>query len=107
MTAGELLRDARRRHGLTQKQLAIRTGTTQSAISRIERDQVSPTVATLQALLEQLNEELVLSASEVPWGIDTTLFEVTLRMTPDERLATATTWGNFVLRIQGAAHRAA
>ena len=49
----------------------------------------------------------MLSASEVPWGIDTTLFEVTLRMTPDERLATATTWGNFVLRIQGAAGRAA
>ena len=32
-------------------QLAVRAGTTQSAISRIERDRVSPSVETLRELL--------------------------------------------------------
>ncbi|MDP9227535.1 MAG: helix-turn-helix domain-containing protein, partial [Actinomycetota bacterium] len=41
-TPGQLLREARRRHGVSQKRLAIRAGTTQSAISRIEGDRVSP-----------------------------------------------------------------
>src|SRR5215213_2371072 len=50
-TPGHLLREARRRHGVSQARLAIRAGTTQSAISRIERDQVSPTVETLRGLL--------------------------------------------------------
>jgi transcriptional regulator with XRE-family HTH domain len=106
VTPGELLRDARRRHGLTQKQLAIRTGTTQSAISRIERDQVSPTVETLAALLAQMNEELVLASTEIDWGFDRTLLNEALRMSPDERLATATAWANFVGRHQGIARRA-
>jgi UDP-N-acetylglucosamine 1-carboxyvinyltransferase len=33
---GNLVRDARRHHGLTQSQLADRLGTSQSAIARIE-----------------------------------------------------------------------
>ena len=59
-TPGQLLREARRRHGVTQAQLAIRASTTQSAISRIERDQVSPSVETLRELLHLLGEDLVL-----------------------------------------------
>src|SRR6201996_933486 len=35
---GALLRQARVRHELSQEQLAIRAGTTQSAIARMERD---------------------------------------------------------------------
>jgi transcriptional regulator with XRE-family HTH domain len=107
VTAGQLLREARLRHGLTQKQLAMRVGTTQSAISRIERDQVSPTIETLQALLAQLGEELVLGCRDVPSAIDRTLYEATLRMTPEERLAAATAWGTFVLRNRGIAGSAA
>jgi transcriptional regulator with XRE-family HTH domain len=65
VSPGQLLREARRRHGVTQRGLAIRAGTTQSAISRIERDQVSPTVETLARLLDLLGEELVLAANEI------------------------------------------
>lgn len=68
MTAGELLRDARRRHGLTQRQLAIRAQTSQAAISRIERDVVSPTVETLGELLWMMNERLELGTEPVNWG---------------------------------------
>jgi transcriptional regulator with XRE-family HTH domain len=73
MTAGALLRTTRRRHGLTQRQLAIRARTSQAAISRIERDLVSPAVATLAELLRLMNEELVLEAREVDGGHDVTL----------------------------------
>ena len=62
MDAGSLLRDARRRHKLTQAQLAARAHTSQAAISRIERGLVSPTVATLRNLLALLGEELVLAS---------------------------------------------
>ena len=65
MTPGELLRAARRRHGLTQAQLAARARTSQAAISRIERDVVSPSIATLAQLLDLMGEELVLGAEPI------------------------------------------
>ncbi len=65
MSAGELLRETRLRHGLTQTELAIRARTSQAAVSRIERDVVSPSVSTLAVLLRLMNEELVLGARKV------------------------------------------
>jgi transcriptional regulator with XRE-family HTH domain len=62
---GELLREVRRRHGLTQRQLAARARTSQAAISRIERDVVSPSVSTLATLLDLMGEELVLGAQPI------------------------------------------
>ena len=74
MTAGELLRTVRRRHGLSQAQLAARGRTSQAAISRIERGQVSPSVATLARLLDLMGEELTLDATPIDYGHDRTLF---------------------------------
>ena len=59
---GRLVKEVRLKHGLSQKQLADRAGTTQSAISRIEHDQLSPTVDTLDTLLRAMGERLELSA---------------------------------------------
>lgn len=86
MTAGELLRDVRRRHGLTQRQLAIRARTSQAAISRIERDVVSPTVETLAGLLWLMNEQLELGAEPVNWGNDATLNRSNLAVSPETRI---------------------
>ena len=86
MTAGELLRDARRRHGLTQRQLAIRARTSQAAISRIERGVVSPSVGTLAELLWMMNEELILQALPLDWGFDTDVLKSNLALSPDERI---------------------
>lgn len=47
-----LLRSARTRNGLTQRALAERAGTAQSVVARIEGGQSSPTVATLNRLIE-------------------------------------------------------
>jgi transcriptional regulator with XRE-family HTH domain len=84
--AGELLRDARRRHRVTQKQLAARARTSQAAISRIERGLVSPSVETLAKLLDLLGEELELGAKPLDYGHDRTLYDVTLRATSESSL---------------------
>jgi UDP-N-acetylglucosamine 1-carboxyvinyltransferase len=86
MTPGQLVRDARRRHGVTQSSLAARAGTTQSAISRIERDRVSPSVATLRMLLRLVGEDLILGAEPRDSGIDRTQVRERLMLTPSQRV---------------------
>lgn len=58
--AGDLLRTAREARGLTQAALAERAGTAQSAVSRLECGVVSPTVETLERLLEAADARLIL-----------------------------------------------
>jgi transcriptional regulator with XRE-family HTH domain len=96
-TPGELLREARRRHGVSQKQLAMRASTTQSAISRIERDRVSPTVETLRELLYLMGEDLKLGAEERDSGIDATLIDGQLRRSPTDRLDYGMAFANIVI----------
>jgi transcriptional regulator with XRE-family HTH domain len=48
---GNLVKEARRRAGLTQVQLAELAGTTQSAIARLETGRTDPTFGQLQKLL--------------------------------------------------------
>ena len=105
MTPGELLRDARRRHGVTQEQLAARARTSQAAISRIERDVVSPSVSTLTTLLDLLGEELELTSSPIDYGHDRTLIRRNLEMSVAERITHGTDFANFVLRNRGVAIR--
>jgi transcriptional regulator with XRE-family HTH domain len=95
VTPGELLRDARRRHRVTQQQLASRARTSQAAISRIERDVVSPSVATLAHLLDLLGEELELDAKPIDWGHDVTLIEANLDRTPAQRIADNVAFARF------------
>jgi len=97
-TPGQLLRDARRRRGVSQARLAIRAGTTQSAISRIERDRVSPTVETLHELLHLLGEDLVLAVSERDAGIDRSMVRERFRSTPAQRVEYGRAFSDMVIR---------
>ena len=99
MTAGALLRDARRRHGLTQGQLAARARTSQAAISRIERDVVSPTVLTLARLFGLVGEDLMFTSKSVDYGHDRTLLRANLVLTPEERITRGVAWANAVRRF--------
>jgi transcriptional regulator with XRE-family HTH domain len=103
MTPGRLLRDARHRHGVTQEQLAARARTSQAAISRIERDVVSPSVSMLATLLDLLGEELELSATPIDYGHDRTLIRRNLEMSVGDRIQHGTDFANFVLRNRGVA----
>jgi transcriptional regulator with XRE-family HTH domain len=105
VTPGELLREARRRHGVTQGQLAARARTSQAAISRIERDVVSPSVGTLATLLDLLGDELELSSTQIDYGHDGTLIASNLRFTPEQRIDRQAEWSQGMKEFQGAARR--
>jgi len=64
----------------------MRASTTQSAISRIERDRVSPSVDTLGELLYLLGEDLNLGVEERDFGIDRTLNAERLKLSPSDRV---------------------
>jgi transcriptional regulator with XRE-family HTH domain len=99
MTPGRLLSEARRRHGVSQGELAVRAGTTQSAISRIERDHVSPSIETLHELLYLLGEDLALTAEPRDAGIDRTLIRERLALSTSERLDYGLAFANQVIQM--------
>lgn len=105
VSPGELLRTVRRRHGLTQQQLAMRARTSQAAISRIERDLVSPSVATLATLLDLMGEKLVLDAEPIEYGYDRTLIRENLAHDPATRIARQASWSRGLQEIRRAAGR--
>ena len=101
MTAGQLLRETRRRHGLTQEQLAARARTSQAAISRIERGLVSPSVETLAELLDLMGEELTLEAAPIDYGHDIAMLDANLRRSVEQRIDFGASFANFVRRNRG------
>jgi transcriptional regulator with XRE-family HTH domain len=106
MAPAELVRSSRERLGLSQRQLALRAGTTQAAVSRIERSVVSPTFATLRQLMLAMGEEPTLSARRLPTDWDQAHMTSTLARTPEERLSLAMSWNKMAGRL-AAAGRAA
>jgi len=84
MTAGELVRTARGRAGLTQLELGKRAGVTQAGISRIEDERVSPRFDTLARLLEACGFSIEI-APRLGEGVDRTAIRELLRLTPAER----------------------
>lgn len=96
---GKILREARVRHHVSQEQLASRASTTQSAISRIETDRVSPTVETLRELLRLLGEDLDLSSEQREWGVDRNQIKERLRLTPEQRLDYGTAFAEQVIEM--------
>jgi transcriptional regulator with XRE-family HTH domain len=93
--ASLLLREARVRHGISQRRLALRAGTSQDAISRIERGVESPTLERLEGLLMALGERLELATTpmhEIAVGAN--------RSTPRERLREAISWNLVASKLE-------
>lgn len=86
MTASELIRRSRRRAGLTQRQLAIRAGTTKTAISRLEGGHVSPTFETVERLLLCLGYRLEVDAAPLVPRSEPAQLEIVADLSPTERL---------------------
>lgn len=108
MTPGQLIRSVRKRRGLGQEQLARRMGTRQSAISRLENDEVSPTVETLQLALRAMGERLKLESEPAPVGAtdDPLHYRDWLARSPEERLRLALSWNRMASRLEAAGRRA-
>jgi transcriptional regulator with XRE-family HTH domain len=88
MDAARVLRQARRRAGLTQRQLAGRAGVAQSVVGRIESGAVVPRVDTLDRLLEACGEGLE-SLPRLGIGLDRTGFDEHLDESPRQRVQRA------------------
>ena len=86
--AGRILRGARSRAGLSQRQLAARAGIPQESIARIEAGRVDPRMGTVDRLLEACGVGLE-SAPRLGIGVDRTQIRALLRLTPSGRLAVA------------------
>jgi transcriptional regulator with XRE-family HTH domain len=87
-STAELLRQARERAGLSQRQLAQRAGTAQSVVARIERGLTSPSWDTLERLLEAAGYALA-SHVEPRVVVGSHMLDDVpriLRMTPEQRL---------------------
>jgi transcriptional regulator with XRE-family HTH domain len=55
---GFVLRELRQRAGLSQRELAERIGSTQSAVARMEKGEAEPKLCTLRKLADALNQDL-------------------------------------------------
>jgi transcriptional regulator with XRE-family HTH domain len=85
MRGGDLIREARRRAGVTQRELAARLGTTQSAIARIERGGTEPSFERVGEALRACGFDLVpriAPADDADWSVAST----NLTLDPDARV---------------------
>ncbi|HKO29076.1 MAG TPA: helix-turn-helix transcriptional regulator [Solirubrobacteraceae bacterium] len=106
MDAGRLIRDRRLANGLTQAQLALRAGSTQAAISRLERGALSPTIETIERLLAVMGEEADLLARRSQLDCDPKRLRSLRSRPPADRLAQAIAWNRLADQFSIAGERA-
>jgi transcriptional regulator with XRE-family HTH domain len=85
--AGDLLAAARRRSGMSQRELARRARTAQSVVARIELAETSPSWETLTRLLKAAGFKLRTALRRI--SVDAALLDDVpriLALTPEERL---------------------
>jgi len=104
-STGKLLRATRQRHRLSQKRLALRAGTDQAAISRIERGETSPTLETFERLMAAMGERLAIASEPLERDYDPLHMRATLKRTPEERLRLAISWNRLAGRLTAAGKR--
>ena len=85
MISGDLIREARLRAGLTQRELARRAGTSQPAIARWESGAVVPSFERLRELVRACGLELAPYLFEYDDSYDSFIWR-NLQMTPLDRL---------------------
>ncbi len=97
--AAKLLRDARIRAVLSQRQLARRAKTAQSVVARVELGETSPSWDTLERLLAAAGFELEARLLVKPVGRSHMLADVgrILSLTPEQRLAEVRNVSRFAM----------
>jgi transcriptional regulator with XRE-family HTH domain len=103
---GRALREARERQGLSQRRLAVRAGTSQDAISRIERGAEAPTLERFAQLMLVLGRRPVLSVEPLESSVPNSELSVGGEMTAAERFREATSWNQVASRLATAGERA-
>lgn len=102
MISGDLLREARLRAGLTQRQLAARAGTSQPAIARWESGVVQPSLERLRDLIRACGLELTYGLAKYDDSYDY-FIDQRLRLEPEARLRQALAEEKVYEQIRAAA----
>jgi transcriptional regulator with XRE-family HTH domain len=95
VVSGDLLREARRRAGLSQAELARRAGKPTSVVGRWERNEVAPSLETLRAMIRACGLDLQFALTEADDSQDASI-EAALGRSPAERLAQLEAWTEFL-----------
>lgn len=106
MHAGRLIRERRLANGLTQAQLALRAGSTQAAISRLECGELSPTFETIDRLLEVMGEETQTVARRRRGDYDRARLAALRARPAAERLELALSWNKLAGEVARAGRAA-
>lgn len=103
---GEILRDVRQQTGLSQRRLAVRAGTSQDAISRIERGVEAPTLERFEQLMLAMGQRLVLDVEPLESSVPVDEPAVSAQLTPAERLREAIGWNLMASQLAIAGEKA-
>lgn len=103
---GRALREARESQGLSQRRLALRAGTSQDAISRIERGVEAPTLERFEQLLLAVGQRLGLDIEPLQSSVPMGELAVSAQLTPSERLREAVGWNQLASQLAIAGERA-
>jgi transcriptional regulator with XRE-family HTH domain len=106
MTPAELVKNTRERKRLSQRRLALRAGTSQSAIARIERGDEEVTWPRLRGLMSAMGEEPVLSARPLASRYDAADLLRDRRMSPESRLTNGIAFNELATELALAGRRA-
>lgn len=116
ISAGTIVRRVRDEAALSQRELAERAGTTQAVVSRVESEDTSPSLGTLQRLVNAAGYELRLDIAPrrtadpvvdaYKSGVDRTLLIENLRRTPRERFERLLAMQAFAARVRVAGQKA-
>jgi transcriptional regulator with XRE-family HTH domain len=106
VNVGPLIRELRARQGVSQRQLALRAGTSQAAISQLETGGRDLSVGTLERILLALGYRLDIRAEQLPLEVDERHLRADLAAPMAERLERALAWDKFAAEVAGVAARA-
>lgn len=103
---GRLLKSARRDQGLSQRRLALRAGTSQDAISRIERGVEAPTLERFGQLMLAMGQRVSVNIEPIEGRVPAAELAVSSAMSPDERLREASSWNRLASQLDAAGKQA-
>jgi transcriptional regulator with XRE-family HTH domain len=103
---GALIREHREQLGLSQRTLALRAGTTQAAVSRIERGLTAPNWDTVRALMLAMGYEPELQARRLQGRWDSIHLAASRTRSPGDRLELAISANRLAGRLRQAGARA-
>src|SRR5437588_6724153 len=106
MRGNHLVREARKRAGLTQAELAARVGTTQSSIARLERGKTTPTLQRITELVRACGFDLTIGMANTDDDHDWSLLQQNLQLSPTERVERAKMALKFMMELREAGRAA-